>query len=322
MKKTLAILLLLLSACPAISQAQHADSLLIKKDSLALSSLSEFFTHEDSLDIFDLIDSLLKMEPMKGTSMIGARLGYNSNVIADNRTFNISQFGLAPGVSYYHKSGLYADYSAYWSQEYKPNFYLSIASMGYLHSITKWYSVLGEYSHYFYNQAGDSTVSVPYTNNVGLSNYFQVKRAVFRLDYYFYFGDKVAHRIMPSLGVNLVKRKWKGLDRISFYPTFNVLFGTEEVVNYELYPDFLDRVRYNRTNTPRKPLVYERKHTEFGVMNYSISTPISITKKDWTFLVSYTYNIPKPLPGEDLSLQSGGYVSFSVTRYFNFKSSK
>lgn len=322
MKKSLAILISLLSACPAISQAQHADSLLVNKDSLKLGTLTSFFTHEDSLGIFDLIDSLLKMEPLKGTSMIGVRLGYNSNIIADNRTFNVSQFGLAPGVSYYHKSGLYSDFSAYYSREYDPNFYLSIGSAGYLKTVTKWYSLLTEYSHYFYNQPKDSTVSVPYTDHVGLSNYFQVKRAILRLDYYFYFGDKTAHRIMPSLGVNLMKRKWGGMDRISFYPTFNVLFGTEEIITYELYPDFLARYLYNRTNTPKKPLVYQRKHTEFGVMNYSISTPISITKKDWTFLISYTYNIPKALPGENLSLQSSGYLSFSITRYFSFGSSK
>ena len=246
------------------------------------------------------------------------RLGYNSNVIADNRTLNISQFGLAPGISYYHKTGIYADYTTYWSQEYNPNLYLSVASTGYLHTFAKWYSLLGEYSHYFYNQPKDSTVSVPYTNNVGLSNYFEFKHMVFRLDYYFYFGDKTAHRIMPSFGVNLVKRKWLGLDRISFYPTFNILFGSEEIVKEEIYSNVLARILYNRKNSPKLPLTYETKHTEFGLMNYSISTPISVTKKDWTFLLSYTYNIPKALPGEDLSLQSSGYISFSITRYFGF----
>ena len=318
MKKVLAIQILLLSACSAMSQSQRADSLLIKKDSLSISSLTEFFTHEDSLDIFDLIDSLLKMEPPKQKSMLGLRLGYNSNIIADNRTFNINQFGLAPGITYYHKSGLYADLSTYWSQEYKPNFYLSVASGGYLHTFNKWYSIFAEYSHYFYNQSKDSTVSVPYTNNVGITNYFQYKRAVLRLDYYFYFGDKIAHRIMPSLGVNLVKRKWKGLDRISFYPTFNVLFGTEEITNYQLYPNLALRYLYNRTHAVKVPLVQELKHNAFGVMNYSISTPISFTKKDWTYLISYTYNIPQSLPGEDLGLQNSGYVSFSITHYFKF----
>jgi len=288
---------------------------MIQKDSLTLNALNNYFTHQDSLEIFELIDSLLSM-PAEKESQLAVRFGYNSNIIADNRTFNIEQFGLAPGISYYHKTGLYADYTAYWSKEYNPNFYLSVPSVGFLHTFAKWYSVLGEYSHYFYNQPNDSTVSVPYTNNIGLSNYFEYKRVVLRLDYYLYFGEKTGHRIMPSLGVNLVKRKWAGLDRISFYPTFNLLFGSEEVVNYEIYPDLLARVLYNRTHTSKLPLQYERKHTEFGIMNYAFSAPLSLSKKDWTFLLSYVYNFPQALPGEDLSLQNSGYISFSITRYF------
>ena len=320
MKKVLAISVFMMSACSAISQAQHADSLLVQKDSL--NALNDLFTHEDSLSIFELIDSLIRLGPLKDRSMFAARIGYNSNIVADNRTFNISQFGLAPGVSYYSKMGLYADYTAYLSREYNPTFYLSVASGGYMHSFAKWYSVIAEYSHYFYNQPKDSTVSVPYTNNIGLTNYFEFKRLVLRLDYYFYFGQKAAHRIMPSLGLNLVKRKWAGFDRISFYPTINVLFGSDEITTYAFYPNLLARYNFNRTHTPKLPLQYEIITNKFGVMNYSISTPITFTKKNWSFLLGYTYNIPISLPGEDLSLQSGGYVSFSTTRYFGVRSHK
>lgn len=314
MKKILAIVISVLSACSALSQGNHADSLLQKKESLALDSLTGFFTHEDSLEIFDLIDSLLKLDPIdvKQTSQMAVRIGYNSNIVADNRTLNISQFGLAPGVSYYHKSGAYADVTGYWSQEYEPDYYLTVASAGYLHTFSKRYSILGEYSRYFYNQPKDSTVSVPYTNNVGLSNYFEFKPVILRLDYYLYFGDKTAHRIMPSCGLNLVKRNWLGLDRVSFYPSVSVLFGSEEITTYEFYPFPLLRYRLGL------PVIFENHHTEFGVMNYSFSAPISIIKKDWAFLFSYTYNLPKSLPGEDLSLQNSGYLSFSITRYFSF----
>ena len=82
--------MLLLPACSALSQAPRSDSLALKADSVALKGLDNFFTHQDSLEIFDLIDSLLKMEPIKETSQMAVRLGYNSNISADNRTFNIS----------------------------------------------------------------------------------------------------------------------------------------------------------------------------------------------------------------------------------------
>jgi hypothetical protein len=123
---------------------------------------------------------------------------------------------------------------------------------------------------------------------------------------------------MPSIGLNLVKRKWAGFDRISFYPSVSVLFGTEQITTIEFYPNLLLRYIYNRTHTPKLPLQYEKQHTEFGIMNYAATIPIIFMKKNWTFLLSYNYNVPKALPGEDLSLQNSGYFSFSITRYFDF----
>lgn len=300
------------------SLTSKPDSSSITKGALLLDSLNTVFTHQDSLDIFELIDSLLKLEPLKLKSMMAVRLGYNSNILADNRNFDISQFGLAPGVSYYHKTGLYADYTAYWSQEYNPNFYLSVASGGYLHSFSKKYSLLAEYSHYFYNQPSDSTVSIPYSNNIGLSNYLELKPLVLRLDYYLYFGDKVGHRIMPSIGLNFVKRKWLGFDRVSFYPNVSILLGTEQITTLEFYPNLLLRYLYNRNHTPKLPLTYEKNTTAFGVMNYGVTLPVSFSVKNWSLLLSYNYNVPKALPGEDLSLQNSGFLSFSITRYFDF----
>src|SRR6185503_21219897 len=130
----------------------------------------------------------------------------------------------------------YADVTGYWSQEYSPSYYLTIASGGYLHQFGKHYSILAEYSHYFYNQSKDSTVSIPYTNNFGITNYFDYKPFIFRLDYYLYFGDKIGNRIMPNIGANFVKRKWAGVDRISIYPNISVLYGSEQVTTYEFYP--------------------------------------------------------------------------------------
>lgn len=288
-----------------------------------LDSITQSFTAEDSLAIFDLIDSLLSADPsILGASLdqsqLAVRLGYNSNITSDNRTFNISQYGLAPGVSYYHKSGAYADVTTYWSNEFYPSFYLTVPSVGYLGTFTKHYSVLAEYSHFFYNQPSDSIVSVPYTNSIGASNYFEFKPVMLRLDYYLYFGERTNHRLMPSAGLNLVKRNWLGFDRVMFFPAISVMFGSEQVTTYGVYDNLLLRILWNRTHARKVPLYYEETNTEFGVMNYAFTLPISFTKKEWSFLISYAYNIPKALPGETLSLESTGYLSFSITRYFRF----
>jgi len=326
LKHPFTVVFVIVSACQVYSQTQHADSLLAPP-SISLDSLNTIFSKEDSLEIFDLIDSLLKMDPNLGTvpdkSQLAVRLGYNSNITADGRTFEISKFGLAPGISYYHKSGAYIDATTYYSTEYDPNIYLSVASAGYLHTFTKRYSVLAEYSHYFYNDPSDSTFSTPYTENFGISNFLEFKPLMLRFDYFLYFGERTGHRLMPSIGLNLVKRKWLGFDRITFLPMFAVLFGSEQVTQYGVYDNLLLRIlnnrRYRLTGQGQLlPLTYENTETEFGVMNYGFSAPISFSKNNWNFLLAYNYNIPKSLPGETLTLENTGFLSFSITRYFNF----
>jgi hypothetical protein len=160
---------LLLFTSKVFAQKKDSVSQKLKADSLLLSS-SDLFGESDSLSIFQLIDSLLKAPDRKETgSSLVTRFGYNSNVVSSGRPFGIDQFGLTSGLSYYHKSGLYVDATGYWSQQYDPNYYLTIASAGYFNSIKKWTYNL-EYSHYFYNTASGSDIYNPYTNLAGLSN--------------------------------------------------------------------------------------------------------------------------------------------------------
>lgn len=235
------------------------------------------------------------------------RLAYNSNIVSTGRTIGIDKFGLSAGASYFHKTGFYADVSGYWSNEYDPDYYLTIASAGYMASPTKRWSLLAEYNRFLYTDTGPDIV-IPYTNNIGITNFFNFRPIIFRLDYYFYFGEKNAHRIMPGLGLNLEKRKWHGIDRILFFPSANILFGTE----------------VTRTTRPLEIIYRQRRglpleRTVFGAMNYSFSAPLSVTLNNWNFLVSYTYNIPKALPGEELDLTKSGYLSATITRYIGFK---
>jgi hypothetical protein len=307
------------SACFTPAQGQHADSLLLKSD-LVLKQLDSLLNSPDSVSLLQLIDSILHLPEVKEKSTLAARVGYNSNVVATGRTIGLNQFGLSPGISYYHKTGLYADASTYWSKEYSPQFYLSVLSGGYIKTFSRRWSLLAEYSHYFYAES-DSSSYYPYTNNLGLTNYLTFKPITFRLDYYFYFGQKNAHRIQPGVMLNLQKRKWHKIDRIQFFPSINVLFGSENVVtDYQFYPDYLQRYRKNQTlpKDQQLPLYHEVTKNVFGVMNYSFVVPISISKKNWTFLISYTYNIPKSLPEEDLGLKPSGYMSASITKYFGF----
>lgn len=305
---------LMYSACSIAARGQQADSVLLKNDPY-LAELDAMLAEGDTLQLFSLIDSLLNLPDPTFKSQLIVRLGYNSNVVAASRTLGFNQFGLAPGVSYYHKSGLYGDITSYWSPEYDPNFYLTVATAGYMYSPTHWWSFMAEYNRYLYSDTSDD-IYIAYKNNIGVSNFFDIKPFTFRLDYQYYFGDKQAHRINPSVMVNLQKRNLGRITRLSFYPTVSVLMGSEQITDYKLYSNTLvgSLIRQRRG----LPLYYEVTSTEFGILNYSFVAPIAINFSNWFFILSYTYNIPKALPGETIALENSGYLSASVSRRIQF----
>ena len=309
-KQWLCLTLCAASFCPL--QAQDADSLLLGiPDSL--------LTYSDSLSIFNLIDSLLTLEEVSPRSAMAVRLSYNSNVQYAGRTLGIDQFGLTPGLSYYHKSGLYADVSAFWSDEFEPNFYLTILSAGYMHSFSKKFGFAAYYDKYFYKL--DDTY-IPYTNGITISPMFDFKLVTFQLDYTFYFGEEYANRIMPSFALNLEKRKLWGIDRVSFSPGFYILWGDQSFTNI-LIPSTRDEwIEALKRLNQGKTWYNTETFREFGIMNYSISVPLTVQCNDFNFTVSYVYSIPKALPSETLTLSESGFLSAGISYYINFGKTK
>lgn len=264
-----------------------------------------------------MIDSLLQMDELEEKSQLAARLTFNSNVAAAGRTFNINQFGLSSGLSYYHKTGAYLDLAGYWSNAFEPQqYYLTMFTGGYLFFPSSKWSILAEYSKYLYSESsGDEIANIPYTNSLGLSNLVNIKSMMFRLDYYFYFGKRPANRILPGISLKLEKKNWLNIDRILIYPSFNMLIGNETIIE-DLPKSILAQIIRERNGLPP---TYESEKNEFGVMNYSLSIPASIQTGNWNFFVSYVYNIPVALPGEVLPVENSGFLSAGITKYFDFK---
>ncbi|MEJ1240012.1 hypothetical protein WBG78_17865 [Chryseolinea sp. T2] len=293
-----------LSTSVLVTRAQEADSLI-------LSGIDDALSFEDSLSIFTMIDSLMQMDDLN-RSQIAVRLSYNSNVLSAGRTLGIENFGLAPGVSYYHKSGLYADVSGYWSKDFDPSYYLTITSIGYMHSFSKYFSVIGGYDHYFYNFNEDTYI--PYRNALSVTPMVDYKSLTLSFNYSFYFGDTYANRLMPGLTWVISKNRWLGLDRISFSPSAYALFGDETITDLELvWPKTLVEAIKNKKQYGRIYAFVEHNNRVFGVMNYAFTAPLSVTLKRLTLMLSYTYNIPKALPGEPLTLSESSYLSGSLT---------
>ncbi len=307
-------------ACGWPLHAQQADSVLLKADAV-IAELDSILNSADSTSFLSLIDSLMKSPGAPDRSQLAVRLGYNSNVASTSRTLQIGQFGLSPGISYFHKSGAYADVSAYWSQEFAPSYYLTVASAGYLGMLGKRYTFMAEYNHFFYKTANDSLSFTPYTNSISVSNFFEVKPVLFRFDYAFFFGEQTAHRFTPSVSLNLVKRNWGRIKRLAVMPTYGLMLGSETIVNYEFYTDWRQRALANlareRFNRPLLPLFYEVRTRAFGIMNHAFSLPVSVSMGSWSLLLNYSYNIPRALPGETLTLTPGGFLALNITRYIN-----
>ena len=305
---------IIMSASMALATAQEVDS-------LALSGLDEALTFEDSLSIFSMIDSILQLGDAD-VSQLALRLSYNSNVLSAGRTLGIENFGLSPGISFYHRSGLYADLSGYWSKDFDPSYYLTVASVGYMHSFNKYFSVIGGYDRYFYN-ADDADEFIPYKNTLSVTPIIEINPVLFSLNYSFYFGDTYVNRIMPGLSLVLEKKKFLNIDRIALSPSFFMLFGDETITHIDVVPPrTLAEARMNKQlyGTYFKQVITNSR--VFGVMNYAISAPLSVTFKNWGFMFTYTYNIPKALPGEPLTLSESSYLSGSITYFIDLRRNK
>jgi hypothetical protein len=294
-----------------IIAAQDTDSFLTKPDSL--------LTFSDSLSIFQLIDSLLTLDELNDYSQLAFRIGYNSNVLWAGRTLGIEQFGLAPGISYYHKSGLFADASFFWSKDLEPNYYLTILSAGYMHTFSRHFSAMASYDRYFYNLEDEY---IPYNNALTLSPLLEFYPVNIRVDYTYYFGERSVHRIMPSIGVTLEKSKLFKIDKVSFMPSVFMLMGNEmfsEIIFPTTRAEWV--AAYIRV---RQGLPWYRIETRnvFGVMNYAIMLPLNVRHKQMNFSFSYTYNIPKALPGETLTLSESSFLSASLSWFINLNTKK
>jgi hypothetical protein len=296
------------------AKGQAYDSLL-QADSI-LAEMDSILNSPDSTSILDLIDSIL-LAPASLGSQLAVRTGYNNNIIA-NGSSSFRQYGLTLGSAYYHKSGAYVDVSSYYSNQYKPSVYLTVAAAGYLKLINKYWSVMTEYDHYFYAASKDGNDKyTPYTNNLYLSNYFKVKQFVFRFDYNMYFGELIAHRFTPGFGLNLSKKNWLGLDRVTFLPSISLWYGSDTISEY--VANFSSRGEMLQLLRQGKPLYSAQDRTVWGIVNYSLSAPVSILYKNWSLLASYTINFQKGLPGESVVSSRIGYASVSLIKYFDLK---
>lgn len=318
-------------ANPALGQDEEYsfDSLLtsyLQSDSILLDELEALLLEDDSLSIIDLVDSLISFDPRY--SQISLRLGYNSQILNAGRDLGINQYGFTASLSYYHKTGLFGELSGFWNSEFSPNYNPTITTLGFMDGIGKRFGYILTYEHYFYHGSESDELYVPYTNSLGANTYFDFDFLLPGLNYYFLFGEENVHRLQTYLSGRIRIKKAGFIDQISLLPTASMLIGNQhlifEQVNYRL---LLYGVRQlKRGNITRQQLeeardliINQTEETVYGIMNYTISLPVYFYIKNSSFMLNYSYNIPKALPGEFNTLENNSFFSVSFLQSFPFR---
>lgn len=197
----------------------------------------------DSLSIFHIIDSLFAMEQVNN-SELNIRAAFTSSVTSAGRDYDLNQTGISPGVSYYHKSGAYADLAGYWNSGITPKYNPTVVSFGYLGSLsTKWsYSL--DYEKWIFNP-NDSSEN-PLTNSIGGSLSYDLKFAFASIDYSMLFGDEIAHRLIGNLASNIKLGKWWVFKSVNLYPSASILYGNSDITQMRITREQLNDEAKNR----------------------------------------------------------------------------
>ena len=306
MQRIVTILVLLAVAIPSYSQ----DDLSYAEQLAAIEA------EMDSLSIFNLIDSLFTLDATPA-SELNIRLGFTTNVTSAGRDYNISQNGISPGISYYHKSGAYGDLAGYWNSGVEPNYNPTVLSVGYLGNIknSKWsYSLDAE--RWFYNPKDSS--SNPLSYSVGGSLSYDFKWGFASLDYSFLFGEETANRIIPNLTGNIHLGKWWIFKSISLYPSVNMMMGNSDITQLRISNQQVSEqtaTRLRRLETFAN-LTDEQKRFVAGLILRAYNNEV-ITEQMRNQLLIDLRNSSNLSPEDRQALQTIANEGFAVTEEIN-----
>ncbi len=272
-----------------------------------LDALDAYLSEVDSASIIGLLDSLIRLENELNRSQIAIKTGYNNESLTENRESLGNESGMYGGISYYHKSGVFIDATAFFNSQFQPSYYLTNTSLGYLGTLGKHWTYTASYEHYFFNSsAEDDLITFPFTDGFNASLYFIMPYMETGFDYSLILGDDpTAHRLSFNLIGNLNIKGFSFIDRISLRPTINMLLGNQVVTSI-----FVDR----RFLLPSRRFVLIEDNT-FGLMNIGFLLPVYITIGNLNAGISYQLNLPQELPGEDLPYSTSKVLNLSLS-YF------
>lgn len=324
-------------------------SLLAQTEELSLEEqLAQLESELDSIALFGLFDEYLNQSP---DSEFGLRFSYSGSRLSAGRDFNQNQRGYSPGISYYHSSGLYLDWTTFFDNQSDGAINLSIFHAGYMWMpTTKW--IVNPYFEKTFNHQ-NSTNELTWSMGTGVTRDFKV--AELGVDYAFLWGSSVGHRLIPSMTKSFKVKRVPLLGNVSFYPSISLVAGTTTIFSYlysddqvedyltqiqslteqdvlalrrngtitaEQTQDLILAIRLLESGNPDAANIIEdfinelQEENSFELLSTNLSLPVSFKIKKTSIMAGYTYSIPYRLPGEDQSVDPTGFFSFSISRRF------
>lgn len=209
---------------------------------------------------------------------------YSSQALAAGRNLGITQFAITPSLNYYHKSGIWAGVSGYVLENTDPNYNSTALSIGYDGNFTEDWSFAVSYGHNFFTPTDAYETNNPLANSLNAGTSYDFKYINTGLSYTYLFGEDTGNQLGWDIGA-FFPIKLKGrLRKISFAPSFGLLWGNEKIVANRL-PERLRR-RFPNFNP---------ESNEFGLMNMDIRVPVSFYVGDFRLKLSYNIALPQKL---------------------------
>ena len=186
--------------------------------------LAQIEAEMDSMSIFLLLDSVLTSAKDYKYSELDFRMSYNSNITSAGRNYDFNQQNMSPGISYYHKSGAFLDYSGFWNSGVDPKYNLSVFSAGYMGRLGKDWGFSSSYERWWYHGAANSL-----NNTFSNTLIFSKKYIYASLDYSMLFGDGLAHRLVGTVTGSINLGKWWKFNSVKILPSASMIFGNAEI---------------------------------------------------------------------------------------------
>lgn len=270
----------------------------------------------------NLIDSLINGKP---TSEFNIGLGYQNKTLFAGRDLGIKQWNSIFNASYYHWSGLYADFSGFLYSQSSPKLQMTALSIGYMGDLTDNLSIMADVGRMIETKPDPNfTSQLPYWTSISLN--YSIGRLSPMVDYTLMFGSETANRLRVGIAYYQSYKDVGFMDRVSLTPRITSIYGNQDITYAQywsggnLYNADGSTVATTKKNPFNQLITKLGKRQKalsgtqsyFGLMALDFACGVSVTEGN--FRVSFTPHLVKPVrlhAGEDIDIKWQFYYGLS-----------